>query len=638
MSSLILCVQEDRQVAGAYSDALVEEGYDVQCARDGRGAFEVLRQQPVSLVLLDIYLPRQDGFEILAEIRASPEFREIPVLLLCEGDTTQELIARASSVGAAGIESAPLEVDQLLAKALELAGPPDDKANIVLQTPREGLFRDLPPPELLRSIHVEGLDGVLLLDHGRKKKAIELRSGWPVSVKSNLISECFGNYLVAQGRCTQRDLDESIKRMKTGEGLQGEILVAMDVLSEEQVSSTLREHALEKFLEIFSWRDGRFRIRPGAHVQRGSSVGIDGHPSKLIVEGVRRYFPLKQIDRYLELHASNYLVPLPYESEDLLVVELGEEEHWLCQLDGTDTVGSFLQYPDVIRRTVFGLISIQVLGVQPVVGDPSPTGSTSEESSVVGRSIPPVLRTNRETEEEQRAELARLANRIRDENHYETLGVDFSASDDEIRIAYASLAKGTHPDRFNGASSSIRQLASQVFDRIARAHRAIATASDRKAYAEELTRGRKSKAPEAEGRRALDAETEYQKGQKLIATRDYEGALLCFGRAIENFPSEGEYHSNYGWCLHLCHPDNEVMLGEALEHCRKGVKLAKDREKPYLLLGRLYRAMGRVNAAKKMFTRAVEIRPQCVEAMRELRIMNMRREKDKGVFKRIFRR
>ena len=38
--------------------------------------------------------------------------------------------------------------------------------------------------------------------------------------------------------------------------------------------------------------------------------------------------------------------------------------------------------------------------------------------------------------------------------------------------------------------------------------------------------------------------------------RDYESALLCFGRAMENFPEEGEYHAHYGWCLHLCHPDN----------------------------------------------------------------------------------
>ena len=80
------------------------------------------------------------------------------------------------------------------------------------------------------------------------------------------------------------------------------------------------------------------------------------------------------------------------------------------------------------------------------------------------------------------------------------------------------------------------------------------------------------------------------------------------------------------------------MLGEALEHCREGLKLAKDREKPYLFLGRLYKVMGKPGAAKKMFTRAVQIKPQCVEAMRELRIMNMRSTKDKGVLKRLFRK
>ena len=127
-------------------------------------------------------------------------------------------------------------------------------------------------------------------------------------------------------------------------------------------------------------------------------------------------------------------------------------------------------------------------------------------------------------------------------------------------------------------------------------------------------------------------------GAARYGTGDYEGALQCFGRAIESYPSEGEYRSHYGWCLHLCHPDNEVMLEEALEHCREGVKLAKDREKPYLLLGRLYKAMGKTVTAKKMFMRAVQIKPQCVEAMRELRIMNMRRDKEKGVLKRLFRR
>ena len=227
---------------------------------------------------------------------------------------------------------------------------------------------------------------------------------------------------------------------------------------------------------------------------------------------------------------------------------------------------------------------------------------------------------------------------MQNKDHYGVLGVPSSAPDDEIRAAYATLAKRTHPDRFHGASSSVRHLAAQVFARISEAHAAVATADDRASYIASVSHGRREAEAVDEGRRALQAETEFQRGEALLAQRAYESALICFGRAMENFPSEGEYRSYYGWCLYLCHPDNQIMLGEALEHCREGVKLAKGREKPYLLLGRLYKGMGKPGAAKKMFSRAVEIKPQCVEAMRELRIMNMRRDKDKGVLKRIFRR
>jgi CheY-like chemotaxis protein/tetratricopeptide (TPR) repeat protein len=636
MSAMLLCVQEDREVGRVYAEALTAEGYEVLSAQDGRGALEILRRQTPMLVLLDVYLPRQDGFEILAEIRMKVDASQLPVLLLCEGDITENVSLRAESLGALGVESSPLAANHLVARVAQLLGRSVKKPDEPVSTSRKGNVRNVPIPELLRTIHVERLDGVLLLDHGRKKKAIELRGGWPVSIKSNLVSECFGNYLVRQGRCTQIQLDESIQRMKTGEGLQGEILVAMDVLEEEQVVSGLREHALEKFFEIFSWGDGRFEIRPGARVQRGASFGIDGHPSKLIVEGVRRHYSLNRIDRYLEFHQSDFLVPLSYESDQLAELGLREEEaHWLCALDGSDTVGSFLQFPDAIRRIAFGLVSVEVLGVAPRPGERSVAVPTIQDG-LVGRRDRTL--DGAKGDEDLRVELAELANRIRNEDHYKVLGVSSTTSDEDIRVAFDALARNSQPDRFDGASSSVRQLASEVFNRVTEAHAAIATAADRKSYAGELAQGRRARAAEAEGRRALEAETEYQRGEKLVAGRDYEGALLCFGRAIENFPSEGEYHSNYGWCLYLCHPDNEVTLGEALEHCRRGVKLAKDREKPYLLLGRLYKAMGRVGAATKMFTRAVQIRPQCVEAMRELRIINMRRDKDKGVLKRIFRR
>jgi DnaJ-class molecular chaperone len=124
------------------------------------------------------------------------------------------------------------------------------------------------------------------------------------------------------------------------------------------------------------------------------------------------------------------------------------------------------------------------------------------------------------------------------------LEVERSASDEEIRIACACLAKRTHPDRFSSASSSVRQLAAQVFERVAEAHGGISTSEGRTLYATQLARGKKLDAVRDEGRRALAAEIEFQKGESKMAARDYDGVLLCFGKAMGKFPSEGEYRSH----------------------------------------------------------------------------------------------
>ena len=501
--------------------------------------------------------------------------------------------------------------------------------------PEQGSLKETSFPELMHRLHRSAFDGVLLLEHGRKKKAIELREGWPVCVKSNLISECLGAYLVRNGRCSQSQLDESVERMRAGEGMQGEILVAMDVLDEDAVMAAVEAHALAKLFEIFGWLDGRFQIRAGARIQRGTSIGIGGHPIDLIVEGVRRRTPLRWVDRFIECHSTHFLIPVPELESGLQTVELDAPEiEWIGRLDGTLALQDVAAAPESIRRLVFALIHVELLRVMGATGNP-------EAARAVARSAARRLGEpghGHGDEEALRTELARLANRMQGEDHYAVLEVSAMASDEEIGEAYARMAAKAHPDLFHGASSSVRQLAVQVFGRIREAFDGIATQQARDAYAKELSQGRRVAPVEDEGRRALQAETEFQRGEQLVLERNYESALACFGRAMENFPAEGEYRAHYGWCLYLCHPDNAVMLGEALEHCREGLKLAKDREKPYLLLGRLYKAMGKPGAAKKMFTRAVQIKPQCVEAMRELRIMDMRRGKEKGVLKRLFRR
>jgi curved DNA-binding protein CbpA len=231
-----------------------------------------------------------------------------------------------------------------------------------------------------------------------------------------------------------------------------------------------------------------------------------------------------------------------------------------------------------------------------------------------------------------------MAEKLRGRDYFEILGVPNNAGPEEVRAAYVDLAKRTHPDRFTGSSEPVRQLAEEVFGLISRAHETLSDRTRRLQYIRD--RGNQARDAEEleEGHRALEAELEFQKGAVCLRQKSYQEAVAHFEEAVRVYPEEGEYHAYYGWAFYLVNPDAPGRLKEALEHVRAGRKLAPRREKPYLFLGRLYKAANRDRVAEKMFARAVQLDPDCVEALRELRLLNMRREKSRGLVRRILRR
>jgi tetratricopeptide (TPR) repeat protein len=160
----------------------------------------------------------------------------------------------------------------------------------------------------------------------------------------------------------------------------------------------------------------------------------------------------------------------------------------------------------------------------------------------------------------------------------------------------------------------------------------------RSEYVLNQRKGQRDADRQRESEQALEAEVQFQEGLRLLAQRAYERALEVFGRALQLYPDAGEYHAHYGWTLHLCHPDQPDIASEAIEHVRRGIKLAGQRETSYLFMGRLCKVIGRVELAEKMFARAVQLEPGCVEALRELRLINLRRHKSKGLIGRLLRR
>ena len=78
----LLVVEDDAALRDTMMYTLRREGYRVLVASDGVTALEVARQQPPSLVVLDLMLPRLDGLDVCRQLRSRPETAHTPILML----------------------------------------------------------------------------------------------------------------------------------------------------------------------------------------------------------------------------------------------------------------------------------------------------------------------------------------------------------------------------------------------------------------------------------------------------------------------------------------------------------------------------------------------------------------------------
>ena len=109
----ILCIEDDRETAALIAEELVERGYEVSLAADGREGFAAILKDMPDLVLSDISMPVMSGFEILERLTAlAPRFRNMPfVFLTALSDRDNEL--RGRQLGADDYVTKPIDFDVL---------------------------------------------------------------------------------------------------------------------------------------------------------------------------------------------------------------------------------------------------------------------------------------------------------------------------------------------------------------------------------------------------------------------------------------------------------------------------------------------------------------------------------------------
>lgn len=90
MPKKVLVVDDEKLIVKGIRFSLIQDGMDVDCAYDGEEALELVKNNSYDLILLDVMLPKMDGFEVCQQIR---EFSEVPIVMLtAKGDDMDKIL------------------------------------------------------------------------------------------------------------------------------------------------------------------------------------------------------------------------------------------------------------------------------------------------------------------------------------------------------------------------------------------------------------------------------------------------------------------------------------------------------------------------------------------------------------------
>jgi len=120
----LLVVDDDPNVADLVRQSLEDEPYRIDVAEDGLAALEAIATRRPDVLLLDLLMPRMDGFEVIASLQKDPERRDIPVIVLTAKTLTRQEKRLLNEHALAVIQKGALDRDALMAELKQVLPEP----------------------------------------------------------------------------------------------------------------------------------------------------------------------------------------------------------------------------------------------------------------------------------------------------------------------------------------------------------------------------------------------------------------------------------------------------------------------------------------------------------------------------------
>ena len=119
MTQRVLIVDDEPNIVLSLEFLMQREGYQVATAVDGDAALEALAAQAPDLVILDVMLPKMNGFDVCRRIRADPRWKGIRILILTARGRETE-VSKGLGLGADLYVTKPFSTKELMAQVREL--------------------------------------------------------------------------------------------------------------------------------------------------------------------------------------------------------------------------------------------------------------------------------------------------------------------------------------------------------------------------------------------------------------------------------------------------------------------------------------------------------------------------------------
>jgi len=283
----ILIVDDDPELRKALMEGLDQRGYLVQVAESAEDASILLQDRP-NIVILDVLLPKMNGFEFCKRIKESKMGKNIPIILMT-GVYKKHFHQKEAKLhyGASDYLIKPVSLDKL-EEVISIHLGVVERSEVTasgLGFKGHGTLQLVPIEKLLNNIGTSGKTGRLHIKKGNMVREFFFHKGFLVYAKSNIRGDSFSQILLDKKKITE-DQKKQIDIQSQKKNVPREkIAFMMKIISKDEVYRYVEKIIQTMVFSILRWKTGEYQLFLKETPPVGAPI-VKVDTKKLVIQGI----------------------------------------------------------------------------------------------------------------------------------------------------------------------------------------------------------------------------------------------------------------------------------------------------------------------------------------------------------------